>query len=89
MSTLLAIAFWIFVYYCWREGRKPTCEITGKEIAKQEALIATLKDRALGKHPKAYVHTAMAKEEAALRDMHRRNAEWYEMQKAAEERSDD
>jgi hypothetical protein len=43
MSTLLAIVFWIFVYYCWREGRKPTCEITGKEIAKQEALIATLR----------------------------------------------
>lgn len=80
MNTLLTILFWVFVYMVWKDAQTPKKEIPEERIKEQEALVAKLEDRALGKHPSAHVHTVAAKELKALNRMYEMNLKWREMQ---------
>ena len=85
MSVTAAIVFCGVVFLAWQSSKEPVTEVTKEQIAKQEALIAKLKDRALGKHPEAYIHEAIGKEEAVLTRMYVQNVKFYKQEKAKED----
>lgn len=77
MMTLFTWAFWILVAVFIYKARKhhDAQRFTQEEIDAQQRKVDKLEDRALGKHPNAYVHTALKAELKHLLFMLERRAD--------------